>query len=295
VPFDCIEFDPDLRWIDVISDIAFLVMDLASHGRADLAFALLSRYLEVTGDYDGVRVLPFYAVYRALVRAKVDALMVETVPARAAEFRYRLQQRLAAAHKWTAPGQPMLILMHGASGSGKSWLSSRLVPSLRAVRVRSDLERKRLAGIESSVPATARVREGIYTPAFSHRTYGRLADCAESCVRAGLSVIVDAAFLDTNDRRLFRTLAERLRVPYAIVSCEADPITLAQRVNERAKERKDASDATLSVLDTQLREIQPFEAEEQPCVIHVDTEEEDVVQRVTGAIRARVSPAEHSM
>ena len=74
VPFDCIEFNPDLRWIDVMSDIAFLVMDLASHGRTDLAFALLNRYLEVTGDYDGVRVLPFYAVYRALVRAKVDAL-----------------------------------------------------------------------------------------------------------------------------------------------------------------------------------------------------------------------------
>jgi uncharacterized protein len=288
VPFDCIEFDPDLRWIDVISDIAFLVMDLASHGRADLAFALLSRYLEVTGDYDGVRVLPFYAVYRALVRAKIDALMVEKVPARAAEFRERLQKRVATAQTWTAPRQPMLILMHGPSGSGKSWLSGRLVPSLRAVRVRSDLERKRLAGIESTMPATARVREGIYTPAFSHRTYGRLADCAESCLRSGLSVIVDAAFLDANDRRLFRTLAERLKVPYAIVSCEADPITLAQRVDERAREHKDASDATLSVLDTQLREIQPFEAAEEAYVVHVGTEEADVVQRVTGEIRARV-------
>jgi aminoglycoside phosphotransferase family enzyme/predicted kinase len=287
VPFDCIEFDPDLRWIDVISDIAFLVMDLASHGRADLAIALLNRYLEVTGDYDGLRVLPFYAVYRALVRAKVDALMVEKVPARAAEFRERLQKRLAAARTWTAPGQPMLMLMHGASGSGKSWLSGRLVPLLRAVRVRSDLERKRLAGIESTVPAAARVREGIYTPAFSHRTYGRLADCAESCLRAGLSVIVDAAFLDTNDRRLFRTLAERLRTPFAIVSCEADPITLSQRVDDRARERKDASDATLSVLDTQLREMQPFEAAEEPCVIHVDTEEPDVVQRVAGEVCAR--------
>ena len=289
VPFDCIEFDPDLRWIDVISDIAFLVMDLASHGRTDLAFALLSRYLEVTGDYDGVRVLPFYAVYRALVRAKVDALMVEKVPARATEFRDRLQQRVRAAQSWSAPAPPSLILMRGLSGSGKSWLSAQLVPALRAVRVRSDLERKRLAGIEASDSATAAVREGIYTREFGHRTYSRLADCAESCLRSGLSVIVDAAFLEVTDRQLFRALAARLSVPYAIVSCEADPITLAQRVDERSKKHKDASDATLSVLDTQLREVQPFELAEQPCVIHVDTDEPHAVQRVIEEIRTRIS------
>lgn len=288
VPFDCVEFDPDLRWIDVISDIAFLVMDLASHGRADLAFALLSRYLEVTGDYDGGCVLPFYAVYRALVRAKVDALTVEKVPARGTEFRERLQKRLRAAQTWTAPDRPTLILMHGASGSGKSWLSGRLVSALHAVRVRSDLERKRLAGIEPTDPAVARVREGIYSSEFSHRTYGRLADCAESCLRAGLSVIVDAAFLEASDRKLFRTLAARLKVSCAIVSCEADPITLAQRVDDRSNEHKDASDATLSVLDAQLREIQPFEPAEQPSVIHVDTGEPGAVQRVTDEIRARV-------
>ena len=288
VPFDCIEFDANLRWIDVMSDVAFLVMDLASHGRADLAFALLSRYLEVTGDYDGLRLLPFYAVYRALVRAKVDALTAEKVPARAAEFRERLQQRIRAAQTWTAPRRPVLLLMHGASGSGKSWLSERLVPKLHAVRVRSDLERKRLAGIEATGSAAARVREGIYTAQFSHRTYSRLADCAESSLRAGLSVIVDAAFLDTADRRLFRALAARLQVTCAIVSCEADPITLAQRVDERARQQKDASDASLAVLDAQLREFQPFEPAEEPLVIHVETGDADAVQTVADEIGARV-------
>jgi hypothetical protein len=290
VPFDCIEFDPRLRWIDVMSDIAFLVMDLASHGRADLAFALLSSYLEVTGDYEGLRVLPFYAVYRALVRAKVDALMIESVPARAAEFRERLRQRLRAASTWTAPDLPTLVLMHGASGSGKSWLSEHLVAPLHAVRVRSDLERKRLAGIEAREPAAARVREGIYSPEFTHRTYARLADCAESCLRAGLSVIVDAAFLEQSNRNLFHTLAARLKVPCAIVSCEADPITLAQRVDRRSQERKDASDATLSVLDAQLREFQPFEPTEQRCVIRVETGEPDAVRRVSDELRAHAAP-----
>ena len=288
VPFDCIEFDPNLRWIDVMSDVAFLVMDLASHSRADLAFTLLSRYLELTGDYDGLRLLRFYAVYRALVRAKVDALTVEKVPARAAEFRDRLQQRIRAAQTWTAPQRPALILMHGASGSGKSWLSDRLVPKLHAVRVRSDLERKRLAGIEVTASAAARVSEGIYTPQFSHRTYSRLADCAESCLHSGLSVIVDAAFLDTADRRLFRALAARLHVPCAIVSCEADPITLAQRVDDRARQQEDASDASLAVLDAQLREFQPFEPAEEQLVIHVATGDADAVQSVTDEIRNRV-------
>jgi predicted kinase len=161
------------------------------------------------------------------------------------------------------------------------------VPLLRAVRVRSDLERKRLAGMTETEHAAARVRQGIYTPAFSHRTYGRLADCAESCLRAGLSVIVDAAFLDSTDRRLFRALATRLNVPWAIVSCEADPITLSQRVADRVREHKDASDATLSVLDAQLREMQPFEAEEERCVIHVATDEPHPVEKVVDEIRGR--------
>lgn len=287
VPFDCIEFDSRLRWIDVMNDISFLVMDLLSHQRGDLAFVLLSRYLEVTGDYDGARVLPFYAVYRALVRAKVDAMTAEQVPARALEFRNRLQQRIRAAARWMTPRQPTMILMHGASGSGKSWLSERLVHQVQAIRIRSDLERKRLAGLGAQQSATAGVRQGIYSPQFSHRTYGRLADCAENCLRAGFSVIVDAGFLDTADRQLFRALATRLGTPCVIVSCQADPMALAARVLERSARREGPSDATLSVLDTQLREIQPFEASEQPCVVPVDTNEPDAVQRVAAAIAAR--------
>jgi aminoglycoside phosphotransferase family enzyme/predicted kinase len=287
VPFDCIEFDPRLRWIDVMSDIAFLVMDLVSHRRGDLAFALLSRYLEVTGDYDGTTVLPFYAVYRALVRAKVDAITVGQVPARAAEFRTRLQQRIQAALRWMTPRHPTMVLMHGASGSGKSWLSERLVHEVQAIRIRSDLERKRLAGLGAQESAAAEVRHGIYSPEFSHRTYGRLADCAESALRAGFSVIVDAAFLDSTDRQMFCALAARLGTPLVIVSCQADPTTLAARVIERSARHEGPSDATLSVLDTQLREIRPFEASEQSHVVPVDTSEPDAVQRVAAAIAAR--------
>jgi uncharacterized protein len=288
VPFDGIDFEPKLRWIDVISDIAFLVMDLASHERNDLAFALLSRYLEVTGDYDGLRVLPFYAAYRALVRAKVDALAAEQLPAQAAESHQRLQRRIRAAMTWTTPRQPMLMLMHGASGSGKSWLSRQLVPALGAIRIRSDLERKRLAGIETGRPAAARVREGIYSPHFSHRTYGRMADCAEICLRAGFDVVVDAAFLEATDRELFSGLAERAGARRVIVSCQAERTTLAERILERSAGRSDPSDATLNVLDMQLRDLKPFDLSEQPDVVAVDTGKADALATVVAAIRARL-------
>jgi aminoglycoside phosphotransferase family enzyme/predicted kinase len=287
VPFDCIEFDAKLRWIDVMNDVAFLVMDLVSRQRADLAFVLLSRYLEVTGDYAGVRVLPFYAVYRALVRAKVDAITAENVPAREAELRARLQHRIRAAAGWTTARQPTLILMHGPSGSGKSWMSERLVPEVRAIRIRSDLERKRLAGIGALESAAAGVQQGVYSPEFSHRTYSRLADCAEDCLAAGSNVIVDAAFLETTDREVFRALARQIGAGFLIVSCQADPISLAAHVLERAAKHDDPSDATLAVLDRQLREIEPFQASEQPCVIPIEVTEPDAVQRVADSIRAR--------
>src|SRR6185295_10576983 len=106
------------------------------------------------------------AAYRALVRAKVDALAAEQVPARAAAYRDRLQRRIRAALEWATPRQPMLILMHGVSGSGKSWLSRQLVPELLAIRIRSDLERKRMAGMRPLQSAAAHVREGIYAPQF---------------------------------------------------------------------------------------------------------------------------------
>ena len=285
VPFDCLEFDPQLRWIDTINDIAFLVMDLESYQRNDLAFALLSRYLEISGDYDGVRLLPFYAVYRALVRAKVDALTAEQLPQRAAEFHGRLLRRIRTAIRWMDAQRPTLILMHGASGSGKSWLSERLVAALPAVRIRSDLERKRLARVGTHAGA-AKFRQGIYAPGFTHRTYARLSDCAESCLRAGFNVVVDAAFLDPSDRELFRGLATRLRVPCVIVSCQADRATLAVRVQERRRDREDPSDADQAVLDAQLRNMQPFAAQELSRVVAVQTTEPDVAARVTASIRS---------
>jgi len=287
IPFDCIDFSPELRWIDVISDIAFLAMDLVSRSRADLAAMLLSSYLEITADYDGMELLPFYAVYRALVRAKVDALTAAQSPARAAEFRDRLQRRIRTAMHWTRLPQAALILMHGPSGSGKSWLSEHLIGALPAVRIRSDLERKRLAGLSATSAAASEPNTGVYAPAMSHRTYAHLLECAESCLQMGFHTIVDAAFLDRSDRELFQGLAARLKKTLVIVSCGADPATLSARVQARAERGGDPSDADQHVLEAQLRHLTPFDSAEQAAVVTVDTRDSAVVDRVVAELRAR--------
>jgi aminoglycoside phosphotransferase family enzyme/predicted kinase len=289
VPFDCIDFDPQLRWIDVMNDIAFLVMDLHGRGREDLATVLLNRYLEVTGDYEGVRLLPFYAVYRALVRAKVDALAIEQTPRLADQYFSRLQRRVRTAITLTERRRPILLLMHGLSGSGKSWLSEQLVAPLQALRICSDVERRRLAGTSQG---GAGFKQGRYAPEMSHRVYARLMECTESCLQAGFNVIVDAAFLDASDQELFTGLAERLHVTCAFISCHADPATLLTRVAARSASGADASEANSSVVEAQLRDFKPLSTQQRRPFIQADTRNADVVAMVVGAVRTLSPPNE---
>jgi aminoglycoside phosphotransferase family enzyme/predicted kinase len=277
LPFDGIEFDPALRWIDVMNDVAFLVMDLVSRGRSDLALTLLNSYLEITGDYAGVRLLPFYATYRALVRAKVDALAMQQSHSNSESLRERFNRRIETAAHWISRPCPMLVLMHGVSGSGKSWLSERLVAALPAVRVRSDLERKRLR-VEAN-------KDALYTPEMDHRTYARLAECAESCLQAGLNVIVDATFLERTNRDLLRGIARRLRVHCAIVACQASEATARTRVQERMMAGTDISDADEDVVSHQLRHLTPLSIAECHNVVIARTNDPRVVECTVAALR----------
>ena len=182
----------------------------------------------------------------------------------------------------------VMILMHGVSGSGKSWLSERLVPALHAVRIRSDVERKRLAGVSPIEHAPASVRESIYSKQFSHRTYARLAECAESCLRAGVNVILDATFLKAADRELLHTLAAAAGAAETIVSCQADSATLAARVRDRAADRENPSDATLHVLEAQLGADEPFAESERERVVAVDTSQPDPVEHLLSAVTQKM-------
>ena len=292
VPFDCLEFDPVLRWIDVASDVAFLFMDLIAHERADLAYAFLNGYLDQSGDFEGLRLLPFYAVYRALVRAKVDALSAQNATATAAaQMRGRLASRLSVAAHFLQPAEPALIIMSGVTASGKSRVSGELMTLLGAVRVRSDLERKRIYGVAPLSHRSFAVRAGAYDETSTNRTYARLAECAEAALATGSHVIVDAAFLGRGRRELFHALAAEHRCPFLIIACSAPRTELLTRLAQRAAVANDPSDATAAVLDDQLRTEEALAAHELKHAIEIRTDRPESHIAGVNAIRTWLAGA----
>ena len=265
-PFDCIEFSAELRWNDVASEVAFLVMDLIDRGRPDFAFLFLSGYLEITGDYNATAVLRFYLVYRAMVRAKVHCLRAHQPGMDDAE-RARLlgafRGYLNLAKRFTLPPGPSLIIMHGLSGSGKSMVSRALLQALGAVRIRSDVERKRLHHMAMLERSACGVAAGIYTEETHQRVYHHLAQIARNILKAGYTVILDAAFLRRWQRNLMRDMARELGVSFAIASLQAPEPVLRARILRRHSGGLDASDADLAVLSHQLATQDPIAEEER--------------------------------
>lgn len=236
--FDCIDFSPALRTLDVMNDLAFLLMDLRVRGHGRLAWRVLSRYLDATGDHEGVALLPGFMVWRALVRFKVARL---SAGARADEAALTLLQGLDTLMR---VGPPVLIGMHGVSGCGKSAVSQGLLAVLGAVRLRSDVERSR-------VMAAADIDLGQRHAEAGHdAVYAHLLERAEALLSIGQRVILDATFLAPRHRRLVQALAERLGCPWAWVHCEAPLETIQARLAAR---RGDASEADAQVLAHQLQ------------------------------------------
>ena len=269
--FDAIEFNPALRWIDCVSDIAFLAMDLEARGRADLAWRFLNAWLELTGDYAGLPVLDYYRVYRALVRARVAGLRL--AQATGAERTACLQEQrryLELALRFTRPRPVALWLAHGFSGAGKSTQSLALVCQRGMVRVRADVERKRLFGLAPEDVSSA-VPGGIYTANASRRTHERLAQVARWALGAGHAVLVDATFLNPAMRQRFIALAHELQVPCRILCFEAPLDVLRERVRARQQAGGDASEADVQVLESQWAAARPLSADEQALAVHVDT------------------------
>ncbi len=273
VIFDCIEFSEELRWIDVLNDLAFLIMDLHEHACPERAWRLLNRYLESSGDYAGCAVLPFYLVYRALVRAKVECIRLDQEASRddATRDGYRRYVELASTFT-THPGLK-LFMTCGVSGSGKTSVSQALLQGYGAIRIRSDVERKRLAGLKAEQASGSSSGGGLYSPEWTRRTYARLADLARGLVEAGFPVIVDATFLQTSFRAKFIDLARACRVTPLILHCYASEDCLRRRVSDRSDIGRDASEADVDVLESQLRKFEsPGEDEQQYC-ISIDTEQ----------------------
>ena len=269
VLFDALEFDPQLRHIDLVGDTSFAFMDLLAAGQPDLAWRLASAWLEATDQHDGLPLLGWWALHRAAVRAKVALLSLPAAPAPTA-LPDDLHRYLAVASGLAAPADapPWLVLTCGLSGSGKSGVAAALAEHLGGIRLRSDVERKRLAGL----PPTARGGPALYTPEAGVRTYARLQALAAGALAAGVPVVVDAASLQQSERLAMQAVAERSGARFRLLVCQAPADVLLQRVHARQAAGHDASDATGEVLARQQGWVQWPGADEATHTLWLDTD-----------------------
>jgi len=279
--FDCIEFNEHLSIIDVISDLCFLFMDLEHAGYPEFAWRLLNNYLTESGDYGAVPLLRFYAVYRAMVRAKVTAIRYVQCTEKLANngileehFSY-----LKLAERLTRKQKPLLILTCGVSGSGKTTLSREIAQVIEAVHIRSDVERKRMAGLHALERSDEAAKASLYSEEMGRRTYKRLLDAAAVCIEEGVRVIVDATFLEVETRRSFLELAGKLNCRCRILHVDAPWEVLMERVESRYRRGDDASEADTAVLVAQIEKMEAFTEKEGEISLRVDSAESyDVLQ-----------------
>jgi len=256
--FDCIEFNPEYRAIDTLSDVAFLVMDLDARGHAELAFRFLSRYLDLSGDYSGIQLLPLFLCYRASVRGKVACLLAEDTSIEALEKQRKLQEAaeyfvLAADYLLRKP-KPKLFAIGGLSGSGKSHLALLGCGPERAIIIRSDATRKRIACEYPDLD--------LYSEPMNKRTYQTMFNNAVILLNAGWPVILDATFLSKDERQHARAVAKSAGVPFQPIWLDVPENQLRLHIQHRKTVGTNISDADLNVLEQQLaRHHRPEEAD----------------------------------
>jgi uncharacterized protein len=272
LPFDCLEFDAALRWTDVADEIAFLLADLEVRQRAVHAQAFLSGYLEENGDYQACALLPLFKAHRALVRAKIaalDAMQARTAGTDNSALRRQSRAYVQGARGFLEPPIPLLVLMCGLSGSGKTWIARRLAPRLPAVHLRSDLERKRIAGLAATERSASGIEQGLHS---------RLAECAEYLLTGGYAAIIDATLARREDRVRFRELAARLGAGVRLVYCHAPRKVLEARIAARRARADDASEADLAVLAWQESRFERPGADEAIAILEPADDSEAAVQ-----------------
>jgi aminoglycoside phosphotransferase family enzyme/predicted kinase len=285
--FDCLEYEPAFRWIDVGDEVAFLCSDLTARGRPLHAHAFVSGYLAESGDYSACRVLRLYEAHRALVRAKVAAIdaAAQRRDLELREARRREHARLIEhAARSLEARTPMLLLMCGLSGSGKTWLARRLAERLLAVHVRSDVERKRRAGLDALARTRSGLAERLYSSGASAILYEDLARAAEDILAGGCDAVVDAAFLRREQRARLAGVGARLGLRTRLVHCEAPLETLRERIATRGRGGQDPSEADEAVLEWQRSHFEPVLPEEPLERVRVDTAKPEALERLLEAL-----------
>lgn len=293
IAFDCIEFNLELRWLDTTSDLGFLIMDLESRGQASLAQLSLNHYLELTGDYQSLALLNLYKSFRALVRAKICLfnLSQPDLSETAKQDIFTNYYKYAAlAESYTEFSTPYLLITHGFSGSGKSTLTKEVVKQLNGIRIRSDVERKRLYSFAPTAKTNHQqeLDAGIYTPEATAKTYAELTRLANLVLRACYPVTLDATNLKLAQRQQLVEVAQSLGLASLIISMGASEDTLRRRIAKRlatAVENKEASEANLEVLEQQLANHDPLTEEELAYTVKVDTDAPNASQTLVELIK----------
>jgi aminoglycoside phosphotransferase family enzyme/predicted kinase len=288
VLFDCIEFNEPFRLIDIACDAAFLAMDLEDRGLKCQARRYINGWLEQTGDYDAIELLNLYKAYRAVVRAKVSLFRLfqeqDPVQRRVILRQYRSYANLAESY--SAIPSRFLAITHGVSAVGKSQVALRLVEALGVIRLRSDIERKRMHG-EQQTP-TNDLNAGIYSAGANEATYQRLHALASKALNAGFSVVIDATYLKQQHRQAAWQVAESTGVPFMILDCQAPAAVIEQWLAQRQSEGGDPSDATLEVVQAQQASREPLTDGEQLLSRRVDTPDAGSLDQLVATIRQRL-------
>ncbi|MFV2060072.1 MAG: AAA family ATPase [Gammaproteobacteria bacterium] len=275
VIFDCLEFDNKLRWIDTISEIAFIIMDLDERNHHELARRFLNAYLEQTGDYSSIPLLRFYLIYRAIVRAKINAIQSQQIQENnllKQELIKGFKSHIDLALNYCNTKQPNLIIMHGLSGTGKTTLSQKLLEKKSIIRLRSDVERKRLFGLDSISNKHSIIGDNLYTEIATEKTYQHLFNLAKPLLQDNWSVLIDATFLNEKYRQQALQVAKQNKAKFIILDCLANKDKLHHRVEKRQILNNDASDANLSVLENQIKQYQPLTNKELKYTFRINTE-----------------------
>ncbi len=287
--FDALEFNSSLRWIDPISEIAFLTSDLEARGQTNFATIFLNTWLESSGDYLGLNLWRWYASYRAIVRAKVTSLRLKQLSKKRNKQKIKILNRKLTSYLLQAKSiqdriSRVLIIMHGLSGSGKSYISNLICEQRRFIRIRSDSERIRITRSTDSLRTKEQVLyslsnmenlpkeiQNIYSRDVSEWLFNYwLPKLARASLESGYNTIIDATFLRYNERKLMRDLAERGGVKFVIISCKCTEGLAFTRLKNRSND--DVSEATYETRSKQREWLEPIREEELERTINVDRE-----------------------
>ncbi len=256
--FDCIEFNERFRYSDTAADIAFLLMDLDYHRRPNLADAALSAYISGSGDTDCAKLIPFYKVYRAFVRGKVESMefsdtgmpLKERNAAKKRAIRYF---RLAQGYCLRSHLPRTLFITCGTMGCGKSTLADQLLFELGLATFNSDIVRKQIANLPPETSVKTSFGEGLYSTEINKKTYLYLKRLAEDTLISGHSVLIDAGFGSINERAEFSKLAASQGAEFVILFVHCDQDEQRQRLRERYLHGNSVSDGRVELLNQQKR------------------------------------------